>query len=57
MEIFQDYRRMTNKAEDQNNILSNQSEIDISMFPSPHQIVPTLFPSNEPISNGIPYGK
>lgn len=57
MEIFQDYRRMTYKADDQKIILSNQSEIDISMFPSPHQIVPTLFPSNEPISNSIPYGR
>lgn len=56
MDILRDYHLMTSRADDQKNILSNQSEIDITMFPSPHQIVPTLFPSNsDPIQRM--YGK
>lgn len=49
MDLFQEYKRMTNSGNDNDrqNILKNQTEIDISMFPSPHQIVPTLFPSND----------
>lgn len=47
MDLFQEYKRMTNGIDDRQNILKNQSEIDISMFPSPHQIVPTLFPTND----------
>lgn len=46
MDILRDYHLMSSRADDQKNILSNQSDIDITMFPSPHQIVPTLFPSN-----------
>lgn len=56
MDILRDYHLMTGRADDQKNILTNQSEIDITMFPSPHQIVPTLFPSNsDPIQRM--YGK
>lgn len=56
MDILRDYHLMSSRADDQKNILSNQSEIDITMFPSPHQIVPTLFPSNgDPIQRM--YGK
>lgn len=54
LDFFQDYNRMTPNADDQNCIVSNSSEIDISMFPSPHQIVPSLFPNNE---TGLPYGR
>lgn len=32
--------------EDNQNILKKSQDIDITMFPSPHQIVPTLFPSS-----------
>lgn len=47
MDLFQEYKRMHNGSDDRQNILKNQSDIDISMFPSPHQIVPTLFPTND----------
>lgn len=56
MDILRDYHLMSGRADDQKNILSNQSEMDITMFPSPHQIVPTLFLSNsDPIQRH--YGK
>lgn len=47
-------------SEDQSQICK-QSEIDISMFPSPHQIVPTLFPNDTaysaPNKTDLPFGK
>lgn len=65
MEIFQDYRRMSWKhSDDQRHIYKNNVDIDISMFPSPHQIVPSLFPGDagqnryagEALHTGLPFG-
>lgn len=67
MEVFQDYRRMSWKhSDDQHRIYKNQNmDIDISMFPSPHQIVPSLFPGDahhpgygDSVHNasGLPFG-
>lgn len=56
MDFFRDYHRMSTKADDKKSILpASQSSFDISMFPSPHQIVPSFFPNNEqPIAgNGM----
>lgn len=63
IDLLKDYRRMHWKISDQNQICK-QSEIDISMFPSPHQTVPTLFPNDistyttaPTTGGGLPYGK
>lgn len=67
MEFFQDYRRMSWKhSDDQQRIYKNRSDIDISMFPSPHQIVPSLFPGdgnpgytreNTHSTSALPFGR
>lgn len=63
IDFFQDYRRMSWKTptDDRQTIYKHQSDIDISMFPSPHQIVPTLFPNDMTSAaangTGLPYGK
>lgn len=65
MEVFQDYRRMSWKhSDDQQHIYKNHMDIDISMFPSPHQIVPSLFPGDantvyarESGRTGLPFGE
>lgn len=61
MDILRDYHRMPGgkAADDQKTILARgRSEIDISMFPSPHQIVPSLFPAGDPMSGpgGLQHG-
>lgn len=58
-DFFKDYRRMSRHNDDNQIIMKNQSDIDISMFPSPHQIVPSLFPINGDgyvPGSGLPYG-
>lgn len=57
IDFLRDYRRMhwntsTEKAK------ISKSEVDISMFPSPHQAVPTLFPSEltAAANAGLPFG-
>ncbi|XP_050100601.1 uncharacterized protein LOC126581164 [Anopheles aquasalis] len=52
IDIFQDYRRVSRNShgisiEDDKNELKKK-EFDISMFPSPHQVVPTFFPTGDP---------
>lgn len=57
IDFLKDYRRMHWKISDDQNQMCKQSEIDISMFPSPHQAVPTLFPNDLAApSAGLPYG-
>lgn len=53
---------MTWKQNDDQRQICKQSDIDISMFPSPHQIVPTLFPNESALATssmttGLPYGR
>lgn len=63
MDILRDYHPMPlrgKRAEDRKSILDRKrSENDLSMFPSPHQIVPSLFPSaGDPMAaNGLQHGK
>lgn len=64
IDFLKDYRRMRWKMSDDQSQMCKQSEIDISMFPSPHQTVPTLFPndlasySSAPnASASLPFGK
>jgi hypothetical protein len=52
IDIFREYRRMYNKNDDNQDILKDQSEMDISMYPIPHQPYPTLFETNEMSSAG-----
>ncbi|XP_035918871.1 uncharacterized protein LOC118517114 [Anopheles stephensi] len=52
IDIFKDYRRISrsshnNNVDDDKNELKKK-EFDISMFPSPHQVVPTFFPTGDP---------
>ncbi|XP_058122696.1 uncharacterized protein LOC131293595 [Anopheles ziemanni] len=52
IDIFKDYRRISRTShavapDDDKNELKKK-EFDISMFPSPHQVVPTFFPTGEP---------
>lgn len=61
MDILRDYHQMPGGkvADDQKTILARgRSDIDISMFPSPHQIVPSLFPAGDPTSGpgGLQHG-
>lgn len=57
IDFLKDYRRMHWKISDDQNQMCKQSEIDISMFPSPHQAVPTLFPNDLTAPTaGLPYG-
>ncbi|XP_052896086.1 uncharacterized protein LOC128303240 [Anopheles moucheti] len=51
IDIFKDYRRISRSShgisvDDDKNELKKK-EFDISMFPSPHQVVPTFFPSGD----------
>lgn len=63
IDLLKDYRRMHWKMSDDQRQMCKQSEIDISMFPSPHQAVPTLFPNDlttystaAAAGTGLPYG-
>ncbi|XP_037046433.1 uncharacterized protein LOC119081536 [Bradysia coprophila] len=47
IDIFREYRRMHNRSDDQQDILKSKSELDISMYPIPHQPYPTLFETSE----------
>uniref|UniRef100_A0A182QRD2 CUB domain-containing protein n=1 Tax=Anopheles farauti TaxID=69004 RepID=A0A182QRD2_9DIPT len=53
IDIFKDYRRISrtshgvSSVDDDKNELKKK-EFDISMFPSPHQVVPTFFPTGDP---------
>uniref|UniRef100_A0A182NU88 CUB domain-containing protein n=1 Tax=Anopheles dirus TaxID=7168 RepID=A0A182NU88_9DIPT len=53
IDIFKDYRRVSRTSHglssadyDKNEL--KKKEFDISMFPSPHQVVPTFFPTGDP---------
>lgn len=48
---------MYSKSDDQQDILKSKSELDISMYPIPHQPYPTLFETNEMNATGGYYGK
>ncbi|KAG4076941.1 hypothetical protein HA402_015928 [Bradysia odoriphaga] len=52
IDIFREYRRMHNRSDDQQDILKSKSELDISMYPIPHQPYPTLFETSEMNSGG-----
>lgn len=61
IDFIRDYRRMTWKHSEDQSQICKQPDIDISMFPSPHQIVPTLFPNenahaSSSMNSGLPYG-
>ncbi|KAJ6642788.1 hypothetical protein Bhyg_07742 [Pseudolycoriella hygida] len=47
IDIFREYRRMHSKNDDLQDILKHKSELDISMYPIPHQPYPTLFDTAE----------
>uniref|UniRef100_A0A182SHW5 CUB domain-containing protein n=1 Tax=Anopheles maculatus TaxID=74869 RepID=A0A182SHW5_9DIPT len=47
IDIFKDYRSHHTNVDDDKNELKKK-EFDISMFPSPHQVVPTFFPTGDP---------
>lgn len=51
IDFFKDYRRISKMHRDQPDDDRNElkkKEFDISMFPSPHQIVPSFFPTGDP---------
>ncbi|XP_062552532.1 uncharacterized protein LOC134217736 [Armigeres subalbatus] len=51
IDFFKDYRRiskLTREPQDEDRSELKKKEFDISMFPSPHQIVPSLFPTGDP---------
>ncbi|XP_058452983.1 uncharacterized protein LOC131431346 [Malaya genurostris] len=51
IDFFKDYRRisrLSREAPDDDRNELKKKEFDISMFPSPHQIVPSLFPTGDP---------
>uniref|UniRef100_A0A182JIA3 Uncharacterized protein n=1 Tax=Anopheles atroparvus TaxID=41427 RepID=A0A182JIA3_ANOAO len=52
IDIFKDYRRISRTshgvAQDDDKNELKKKEFDISMFPSPHQVVPTFFPTGDP---------
>lgn len=57
IDFFKDYRRISklrNEAADEDRSELKKKEFDISMFPSPHQIVPSLFPTGDPYSDRNP---
>lgn len=59
MDVLRDYRRMYWKNGDDKKQICKPS--DVSMYPSVHQTVPTLFPndlsaSNNTITNALPFG-
>ncbi|XP_055641209.1 uncharacterized protein LOC129778366 [Toxorhynchites rutilus septentrionalis] len=54
IDFFKDYRRMSmlsRDTQDEDRGELKKKEFDISMFPSPHQIVPSLFPTGDPYSD------
>ncbi|XP_055595696.1 uncharacterized protein LOC129746180 [Uranotaenia lowii] len=54
IDIFKDYRRITkmrSEVQDDDRSELKKKEFDISMFPSPHQIVPSLFPTGDPFGD------
>lgn len=51
IDFFKDYRRiskLSRESPDEDRSELKKKEFDISMFPSPHQIVPSLFPTGDP---------
>lgn len=51
IDFFKDYRRiskLSREPQEEDRSELKKKEYDISMFPSPHQIVPTLFPTGDP---------
>lgn len=51
IDFFKDYRRISKMSREQPDDDRNElkkKEFDISMFPSPHQIVPSFFPTGDP---------
>ncbi|KAL9707848.1 hypothetical protein quinque_011366 [Culex quinquefasciatus] len=53
IDFFKDYRRISKMSREQPDDDRNElkkKEFDISMFPSPHQIVPSFFPNGDPYS-------
>lgn len=53
IDFFKDYRRiskLSREPRDDDRSELKKKEYDISMFPSPHQVVPTLFPTGDPYS-------
>lgn len=51
IDFFKDYRRiskLSREPQDEDRSELKKKEYDISMFPSPHQVVPTLFPTGDP---------
>lgn len=54
IDFFKDYRRISKmnreQPDDDRNELKKK-EFDISMFPSPHQIVPSFFPAGDPYND------
>lgn len=51
IDFFKDYRRiskLSREPPDEDRSELKKKEFDISMFPSPHQIVPSLFPTGDP---------
>lgn len=53
IDFFKDYRRiskLSREPQDEDRSELKKKEYDISMFPSPHQVVPTLFPTGDPYS-------
>lgn len=51
IDFFKDYRRiskLSREPTDEDRSELKKKEFDISMFPSPHQIVPSLFPTGDP---------
>ncbi|XP_058819126.1 uncharacterized protein LOC131682013 [Topomyia yanbarensis] len=57
IDFFKDYRRisrLSREAPDDDRNELKKKEFDISMFPSPHQIVPSLFPTGDPYNDRGP---
>lgn len=57
IDFFKDYRRiskLSRETQDEDRSELKQKEFDISMFPSPHQIVPSLFPTGDPYGDRNP---
>ncbi|XP_055539503.1 uncharacterized protein LOC129726614 [Wyeomyia smithii] len=57
IDFFKDYRRisgLSRETQDEDRNELKKKEFDISMFPSPHQIVPSLFPTGDPYSEPNP---
>ncbi|XP_053692441.1 uncharacterized protein LOC128740891 [Sabethes cyaneus] len=57
IDFFKDYRRisrLSREPQDDDRNELKKKEFDISMFPSPHQIVPSLFPTGDPYGEQNP---